>query len=146
MWAAGALIVLFLGAIVVTAAFQSIGPPSHIETVDPTALASHPEFGDPRVTIREDGTVIASVRAEMFAYTPEPIEVPANRPVTFRLTSGDVIHGFHVVGTNANTMVVPGYVSQFTYTFARPGQYVIACNEYCGIAHHYMVGTLIVRD
>jgi cytochrome c oxidase subunit 2 len=146
MWAATALLVLFVGAIVAGAAFLSIAPPSHVETLDPTTIATHPEFGDPRVNVRADGSVVASVRADMFAFSPDPIEVPAHQPVTFRVTSGDVIHGFHVVGTNANTMAVPGYVSQFTYTFRTPGQYAIACNEYCGVAHHYMVGTLIVRE
>ncbi len=57
----------------------------------------------------------------MFSFTPDPIEIPAGQPVTFRLTSRDVIHGFEVVGTNANAMAVPGYVSQFTVTFDRPG-------------------------
>ena len=81
----------------------------------------------------------------MFSFTPDPIEVPAGRKVTFRLTSSDVIHGFQVVGTNANAMVVPGYVSQFSVTFDTPGEYVIACNEYCGTMHHAMVGKLIVK-
>jgi cytochrome c oxidase subunit 2 len=56
-----------------------------------------------------------------------------------------VIHGFEVVGTNANAMAIPGYVSQFTVTFPKPGEYVIACHEYCGLLHHAMVGKLIVR-
>ena len=64
--------------------------------------------------------------------------------VTFRLTSVDVIHGFQIVGTNANTMVVPGYVSEFTTVFDRPGEYLIVCNEYCGLSHHVMHATLIV--
>ncbi len=85
------------------------------------------------------------VVAQMFAFSPDPIEVPANRPVTFRVTSADVIHGFEVIGTNANAMAVPGYVTQFTVTFARPGEYLIACHEYCGILHHNMVGKLIVK-
>ena len=67
---------------------------------------------------------------------PDPIEVPANVRVTFRLTSPDVIHGFQVVGTNANAMAIPGYVTQFTVTFAGPGNTPIACNEYCGLMHH----------
>jgi cytochrome c oxidase subunit 2 len=71
--------------------------------------------------------------------------VPANRRVLFRVTSGDVMHGFHVVGTNANTMAIPGYVSQFSMTFAKPGEYTIACHEYCGLMHHAMVGRLVVR-
>jgi cytochrome c oxidase subunit II len=145
MWAAGGLLLLFLGAIFLTAGLQAIQPPSHIETVDPTALTAHPEFGTPAVRTRADGSVVVSVVAQMFSFSPDPIEVPANRPVTFRLTSADVIHGFEVVGTNANAMAIPGYVSQFTVTFKEPGEYLIGCNEYCGTMHHNMVGKLIVK-
>jgi cytochrome c oxidase subunit II len=145
MWAATVLIVLFLGAIFVTAGAQAIQPPSHIETVDPTTLGSHPEFGAPVMTTRPDGSVVVPVVAGMFSFNPDPIEVPAHVRVTFRLTSMDVIHGFEVVGTNANAMAIPGYVSQFTVTFAKPGEYTIACNEYCGLMHHGMVGKLVVK-
>ena len=146
MWAAGALILVFLGVILVTAGLHATAPPSHIETVDPTALDSHPEFGEPGVTETPDGGIKAVVVASTFFYDPDPIEVPAGRPVTFRITSSDVIHGFQIVGTNANAMAIPGYVSQFTLTFARPGEYVITCNEYCGLMHHAMVGSLHVRE
>lgn len=145
MWAAAALIVLFLGAIFVTAAVQAVQPPSHLETLDPTTLGTHPEFGTPVATTRPDGTIVVPVVALMFGFMPDPIEVPAHVPVTFRLTSADVIHGFGVVGTNANAMAIPGYVSQFTVTFSSPGEYTIACNEYCGLLHHAMVGKLIVK-
>src|SRR5262249_15353356 len=145
MWAAAGLVVLFLGTIVATSVLQAAHPPSHIETIDPTTLRTSPEFADPRVKETPDGGVEVPVRAETFSFTPNPIEVPAGRPVTFRITSADVLHGFQVVGTNANAMALPGYVSQFTVTFPRPGEYVIACNEYCGVMHHGMVGKLIVR-
>jgi cytochrome c oxidase subunit 2 len=146
MGAAAVLIVVFLTAIVVVAAAHAVRPPSHIETIDPTTIADDPEFGDPGVEIRADGSVVVSVLAEMFIFTPDPIEIPAGRPVTFRLTSADVIHGFEVVGTNANSMVVPGYVSEFTMTFDRPGEYLVLCHEYCGELHHEMVGKLIVEE
>ena len=145
MWIGAAIIVLFLGSLVVPALTLAINPPSHVETIDPTALSSHPEFAAGAVRTGPDGRVVVSVVATMFSFGPESIEVPANRPVTFRLTSSDVIHGFEVVGTNANAMAVPGYVSQFTVTFPRAGEYVIACHEYCGVLHHEMVGRLIVR-
>ena len=111
MWAATAIIAIFLGAIFVTAAAQAVEPPSHIETVDPATILSHPEFGKPAITTRPDGSVIVPVVAGMFSFAPDPIEVPANVRVTFRLTSADIIHGFQIVGTNANAMAIPGYVS-----------------------------------
>ena len=145
MWIGAAIVVLFLGSILVPAVTMALQPPSHVETIDPAALASHPEFAAGAITRGPDGRVVVSVVASMFAFGPDPIEVPVNEPVTFRLTSADVIHGFQVVGTNANAMVVPGYVSQFTIAFPKAGEYTIACHEYCGLLHHMMVGKLIVK-
>jgi cytochrome c oxidase subunit 2 len=145
MWAAGVLVAIFLGAIVFTTGLEAIHPPSHVETIDPTKVADDPEFGKPGVTARPDGSVVVVGVAQLFSFAPDPIEVPVGKPVTFRLTSPDVIHGFQVVGTNANVMVVPGYVSQFTMTFDRAGEYLIACNEYCGVGHHMMSGKLVVK-
>jgi cytochrome c oxidase subunit II len=146
MWAAAAIIIVFVATIVLMAAVQAVQPASHIETVDPTTIGQHPEFAAPAVTRRSDGTIVVSVVAAMYSFTPDPIEVPANRPVTFRLTSSDVLHGLQVAGTNVNAMAVPGYVSQFTYTFQKPGEYLITCHEFCGLFHHAMVGKLIVRE
>jgi cytochrome c oxidase subunit 2 len=145
MWAAAALILIYLGAIVVTAGSQAVNPPSHLETIDPTTLSSSPEFATGGVARRPDGRVVVSVVTTMFSFGPDPIEVPASTPVTFRVTSGDVVHGFEVVGTNANAMALPGYVTQFTTSFARRGEYIVACHEYCGVMHHAMVGKLIVK-
>lgn len=146
MWLAGALIVLFVGAILYTVAVQAVEPPSHIETIDPTTVRADPRFSDPGVTTAADGSQQVVVVSQMFAFLPVEARVTAGVPVTFRLTSADVIHGFQIVGTNANAMVVPGYVSQFTVTFDEPGEYLIVCNEYCGLGHHLMHGRLIVEE
>jgi len=130
----------------VAAGAYAIHPQSHVETIDPTTVLEDPEFGNPGVAIQPDGSVVVTLVAEMFFFDPDPIEVPAGRPVTFRLTSPDVIHGFEIVGTNANTMVIPGYVSEFTMSFAEPGEHLVVCNEYCGLLHHNMVGKLIVQE
>ena len=144
MWAAGILIAAFLATIVIGLTGSALQPPSHIETIDPTAVYSDPRFAETGVTVDSDRVTVTIV-AMMFAFAPNEIHVPANRAVTFRLTSSDVTHGFQIVGTNGNTMVVPGYVSQFTTTFRTPGEYLIVCNEYCGLSHHLMSAKLIVE-
>jgi cytochrome c oxidase subunit 2 len=146
MWAAAGMIAAFLGAIAFAAASAAIQPPSHMETIDPATVYDDPEFGNPGVTVRDDGSVLVVGLAEMFFFDPDPIRVPAGRPVTFRLTSADVIHGFEVVGTNANAMVIPGYVTEFTVTFHQPAKRLILCNEYCGLLHQQMVAQLIVEE
>ncbi len=146
MWGAGAIIALFLGSIGFAAASQGRLPPSHVETIAPRTAMSDPRFADRGVSINPDGSVDVTMVAMLFAFQPNEIRVPAGRPITFRMTSIDVIHGFQIVGTNANTMVIPGYVSQFTTTFDTPGEYLIVCNEYCGLDHHVMAATLIVEE
>jgi cytochrome c oxidase subunit II len=146
MWMAVVVLAVFAGAVLLSAGTAAIHAPSHMETVDPQALRNYPEFARPAVRTEPDGRVVVSVVATMYSFSPDPIEVPAGKPVTFRITSDDVIHGFEVVGTNANAMAIPGYVSQFTITFPKPGTYLIGCNEYCGLAHHNMVGKLIVKE
>ncbi len=143
MWAASAILVVFVGIMVLSAVAQGVHPPSHVETIDPQTLSTNTDF-TPGVAVQPDGSAVVTVIGEMYDYRPDPIEVPANRPVTFRMTSADVMHGFEVVGTNANAMMIPGYISQFTIVF-KPGEYLIGCNEYCGIMHHNMVGKLIAK-
>ena len=40
--------------------------------------------------------------------------------------------------------IAPDGDAQFTTQFMTPGEYLIACNEYCGVGHHMMAGKLIV--
>jgi cytochrome c oxidase subunit 2 len=144
MWASGALIVAFVATIVVGLAGNALEPPSHVETIDPTKVWSDPRFQHRGVTATAQGATVVMI-AMMFAYQPAEVHITAGKPVTFRLTSADVVHGFSIVGTNGNTMVVPGYISQFTTVFRTPGEYLIVCNEYCGLSHHLMFAKLIVE-
>lgn len=146
MWLAAGMIVVFLGAIGYAAGSQAIQPPSHVETIDPETVWDSEEFGSAGVSTREDGSLVVSMVAEMFYFDPDEITVPAGVPVTFRITSTDVIHGIEVVGTNVNSMVIPGYVSEFTVTFPQPGEYLMVCHEYCGLLHHEMQGLVIVEE
>jgi heme/copper-type cytochrome/quinol oxidase subunit 2 len=40
------------------------------------------------------------------------VEVPAGTRLIFRFATPDVIHGLHVPGTNVDTAVIPGFVSE----------------------------------
>jgi len=145
MWAAGGIIVSFISMVLAGVAFSALRPPSHVETIDPAQVWADARFTNRGVTVSPSGATVIAV-GMMFAFNPAEIRVPAGTPVTFRLTSVDVVHGFQIVGTNANTMVIPGYVSQFTTTFRSPGEYLIVCNEYCGLGHHQMYAKLLVEE
>lgn len=145
MWIAAAIVVLFLAFVGVSTFAQGIHPPSHVETINPTKVFEDPRFsriGTP--TELPDGTIEVQVAAIMFAFVPNEIRVPPGRRIRFRMTSADVTHGFMIAGTNANTMIVPGYISQFTTVFEQPGDFLLVCHEFCGNGHHAMHGRVIV--
>jgi cytochrome c oxidase subunit 2 len=116
-------------------------------TVDPSDITASENFRDPGVYQTGDGEYAVYMEARQFAFEPgtgEPVRVPAGSEVTFYITSSDVTHGFNLVGTNVNTMVIPGQVAEITVAFDDPGTHHIACHEYCGAAHHAMEGQVEV--
>jgi|GEM_PF-614448 cytochrome c oxidase subunit 2 len=146
-----ALALVFIVGLISSVVYGAVGP--GIEMVDDEGGQVAPGeyddtgFDDPGVTQVGENEYEVHVVARQFSFSPgtsEPIRVPANSRVTFYVTSDDVVHGFEVVGTNLNTMVIPGHVSKVTVEFGDPATYGIVCNEYCGAAHHAMEGRIVV--
>jgi cytochrome c oxidase subunit 2 len=150
VWVAASL--LLIVGFVSTVAYGAIGPGvSMVDDrggqIDPDKVDQHPEFSDPGPRAIENGQADVYVVAYQFAFEPgsnEPIYVPRGTEVTFHVTSQDVVHGFSVVGTNVNTMVIPGQIATFTVEFDETGEHAVICHEYCGAAHHTMAGTIEV--
>ncbi|MFB6195815.1 MAG: cytochrome c oxidase subunit II [Haloplanus sp.] len=149
LWTAVAF--LLIVGLIATVTYGAVGPGVKMVddsggTVDPGSLGDT-EFGDPGVTKVGENEYEVHVVARQFLFQPgttSPIRVPANSTVTFYITSADVTHGFYLVGTNVNVMVIPGQVAEITVRFDEPAQYGIVCHEYCGAGHHTMAGQLIV--
>ncbi len=104
-------------------------------------------FRQPGTYKTDEGTYRTYVLSQQFAFRPgtgRAIKVPAGKPVTFYLTSKDVIHGFQIVGTNVNVMAIPGQLARFTVQFDEKKTYGLICHEYCGAGHHLMEGRVEV--
>jgi len=142
LWAfgVGILIAATLSVIVFTALTRDINPPSNVERIDPKTLHLSGEFAEQNLgtTVGADGSVTARVIATQFMFVPRCIAVPQGRRMTLRFATPDVIHGLLITGTNVNTMVVPGYVSQVHTEFTRTGDLLMPCHEYCGLGHSEM--------
>lgn len=138
--AVAAAVALVIAVVVVSALTMALHPPSNVETIDPAQVHLHPEFAESNLGAVEnpDGSVTVRVVATQYAFLPRCIPVPAQRPVTLRITSPDVIHGLIVAGTNVNTMVIPGYISEVSTTFRKRGDHLMPCHEYCGLGHSEM--------
>lgn len=143
--AVGLAVALISMAILWAGLAQFINPPSNLEKIDPKTLHLSAEFTESNLGSRvEDGRVTARIVATQFAFQPQCFVVPADEPVTLRFASPDVIHGILVTGTNVNTMVVPGYVSQVHTIFRKTGDLLMPCHEYCGVGHSQMWATVRV--
>jgi len=134
------IIASLLAMMIFTGLHWAAMPPSRVETVDVRTLHIRGEFVESNLgtAIEKDGRVLVRLIAQQYSFSPQCIVVPAGKPVTFRGTSTDAIHGFVVGKTNANTMLIPGFVSTFTTTFPKTGEQLMPCHEYCGIGHEAM--------
>ena len=150
LWAfgVGIFIAASLSMIVFTALTRDINPPSNVERVDPKTLHLSGEFAEQNLgtSVGSDGSVTVRMIATQFMFAPRCIAVPQGRRVTLRFASPDVIHGLLITGTNVNTMVIPGFVAQVHTEFARTGDLLMPCHEYCGLGHSEMYATVQVMS
>jgi len=78
--------------------------------------------------------------------TAGELHVPADRPVTLRMDSKDVIHAFWVPEFRLKQDIIPGQPTQLSFTATRPGRYPIVCAELCGPYHGGMRSTVVVDE
>jgi cytochrome c oxidase subunit 2 len=135
---------IIIAALVLMMVFTGIHwaamPPSRVETIDSRTLHISGEFIESNLgtTLGADNKVTVRLVAQQYSFEPQCLVVPAEMPVTFRGTSSDVVHGFIVGTTNANVMLIPGFVATFTTTFRKTGEHLMPCHEYCGTGHEAM--------
>jgi cytochrome c oxidase subunit II len=141
-----------IAVLVVMAVFagvhQAVMPQSRVETADPRTLHLSGEFIESNLgsAVEPNGSVTVRAVGQQYSFTPDCILVPADTPITFRVTSADVVHGFLITGTNINLMLVPGYISSLPARFDSPGDYHMPCHEFCGLGHEGMWGKIKVID
>jgi cytochrome c oxidase subunit 2 len=143
--------VMLFGAVILSTRYYMVDLPVYHffgggEAPDPPALHLRGEFVESNLGAAEgpSGTLTVRMIAQQFVFVPQCLEVPAGVPVTFRMTSADVVHMLSFLGTDYGLKVVPGAVTEATFTFAKPGTFKIPCHEFCGAGHYAMRGQLHV--
>lgn len=88
------------------------------------------------------------VTALQFAFVMPPV-LPVDTPIVLDVTATDVNHGIGIYDPDGRIVgqvqAMPGYTNSLPLVLKKPGQYVVLCMEYCGIAHHLMRATFEVR-
>jgi cytochrome c oxidase subunit 2 len=145
-----AALILFTVAILSTRYYMVDLPVYHFlgggDVTDPATLHLQGEFVESNLGAAEgpSGSLTVRMIAQQFVFVPQCVEVPAGVPITFRMTSADVVHMLSFLGTDYGLKVVPGAITEATFTFAKPGTFKIPCHEFCGAGHYAMRGQLNV--
>lgn len=128
---------LFFAAVLISAKVLGQDVP---ECVTPEEIFETGEL----IEIEEGKLYQVKYLSKMWAFEPAEITIPAGSEIDIYLASADVVHGFHIRGTNINMMAVPGTLNFKTMKFSKPGVYPIYCHEYCGTGHQFMKGQITV--
>ena len=149
-WATISVVIIVVLAVM--AAFAGIHratmPQARVETTDPSRLHLSGEFVESNLgsVLEANGSVTVRAIGQQYSFTPACLLVPAETPITLRATSADVVHGILIQGTNINTMLVPGFVSEQLMRFEKTGDYLMPCQEFCSFGHEGMWGKVKVID
>lgn len=112
----------------------------------PTCLTDVRPFREGKVIEHAPKRYEIHYLARMWKFEPGDISIPPGSTADVYVATTDVTHGMQIIGTNVNLMVVPGTVNFARVKFDKPGNYLVVCNEYCGISHHNMAGWIHVTD
>ena len=112
----------------------------------PTCLTDVRPFADAKVIEQGPNRYEVHYVARMWKFEPADLNVETGSTVDVYLSTADVTHGLQIIGTNVNLMAVPGAVNYARVKFDKAGEYLVVCNEYCGIQHHNMAARIHVGE
>ncbi len=115
--------------------FRYPGPDGKFGRIDPARMDASNPWG--RVPDDPDG------RDDII--TINLLHLPVGEPAEFRLRAKDVVHSFFLPDLRFKQDAVPGMTMQFRLTPTAPGEYAVACAEFCGLGHYRMRGFLTVE-
>ncbi len=88
---------------------------------------------------------VVEITAKRFEFSPAFITLKKGEPVTLKLKSLDVTHGFFQKALGIDLEIEPGKVTEMTLTPQAEGRYVTICDHFCGSGHGNMKLTIVVE-
>lgn len=88
---------------------------------------------------------VVEITAKRFGFVPEQITLKKGEPVTLRLHSEDVTHGFFMRKLKIDAEVDAGKTTDVTITPEVAGSYTTICDHFCGANHGNMKMTIVVE-
>jgi cytochrome c oxidase subunit 2 len=150
--AATAIILLFVGLSGYSVLVNPYVSPSQALDADNRSQAGIgsfedlPETGDEEIIVRGYQWEWQATYPESNATLENEIVIPADRNVTFWLTSDDVIHSLFVPDLVIKQDAFPGRYTRARTIVAEPGRYNAVCTEFCGAGHSRMDAVIVVVE
>jgi len=88
---------------------------------------------------------VVEITAKRFAFSPAEVVLRKGEPVTLRLRSLDVTHGFFQRALGIDLEIEPGKVTDLTITPAQAGRFLTICDHFCGSGHANMKVVFVVE-
>ncbi len=109
------------------------------------AFATFKGLSEYSVRAAESRERVIKITAHKFDYTPNEIRLKKDEPVILEFTSIDVDHGFNVPDLGLRADALPGETTRVRFTPRKAGKFEIHCDNFCGLDHETMGGTVIVE-
>lgn len=109
------------------------------------AFATFKGLSEYSVRAAESSERVIKITAHKFDYTPNEIRLKKDEPVVLEFTSTDVDHGFNVPDLGLRADALPGQVTRVRFTPHQAGKFEIHCDNFCGLDHDTMGGTVVVE-
>ena len=89
---------------------------------------------------------VVEITAKRFTFVPEQVTLKKGEPVTLRLHSEDVTHGFFTRKLKIDSEIEAGKTTDVTITPEVAGTYTTICDHFCGTNHGNMKMTIVVVE
>jgi len=109
------------------------------------AFATFKGLSEYSVRAAESRERVIQITAHKLDYTPNEIRLKKAEPVILEFTSIDVDHGFNVPDLGLRADALPGETTRVRFTPHKAGKFEIHCDNFCGLDHETMGGTVIVE-
>ena len=100
---------------------------------------------DARFARAQSSPRVIEISAKRFEFSPPEITLKKDEPITLRLTSQDVKHGFFSKGLNLDGDIEPGKATELSLTPHTTGKFITICDDFCGAGHEDMRMTIVVE-
>lgn len=88
---------------------------------------------------------VIEVKARRFEFSPAELRLKAGEPVTLRVTSSDVTHGFYQKELGIDAEIAPGRATEVAITPGKAGRFTVICDHFCGAGHGNMHLVVVVE-